>query len=226
MNRSNTYGIENVAANHDATRQTSTSVAANTKLMARHAREGHNDSPVPAEDAPADWDGGRGEEDHDECRDAADDERDAETGDDLRHFLPEVGPLDLLLRRAPGDVVREHVREEGLRQVDTETAEEEEAVRAELARLRKQRVYGADVQEGDPGEVLDDGVEEGTRAEAVLEQREPEVTGAREDDRAGQPNLETVLVVPVDLQKRVSTGAKPGGQKRLGLTGRFHPRRK
>ena len=130
MDRGNTYGIENMATNNDAANQPSTSVAADTKLLARHAREGHNDSPVPTEDAPADGDGGRGEEDHDECRDAADNERDSETGDDLRHFLPEVGPLDLLLRRTPRHVVREAVREDGLRHGDRQTAEEEEAVRA------------------------------------------------------------------------------------------------
>ena len=114
-----------MATNHDATSQTSTSVAEDTKLMTRHAREGHNDSPVPAEDAPADWDGGRGEEDHDECRDAADDERDAEAGDDLGNLLPEVRALHFFLRRAPRDVVREQVREKGLREMDAQAAKEE-----------------------------------------------------------------------------------------------------
>ena len=98
--------------------------------MRKYVRKRNNDSPIPSEDAPADGDGGRRQDDHDEDHDEGDDESDAEPLDDLRHFLPEVGPLDLLLRRAPGDVVAEHVREQGLRQMDAETAEEEEAVNA------------------------------------------------------------------------------------------------
>ena len=40
----------------------------------------------------------------------------------------EVGPLDLFLRRAPRDVVREEVREERLGQVNRQATEEKEAV--------------------------------------------------------------------------------------------------
>ena len=55
-----------------------------------------------------------------------DDERDAEAGDDLGNLLPEVRALHFFLRRAPRDVVREQVREKGLREMDAQAAKEEE----------------------------------------------------------------------------------------------------
>ena len=55
-------------------------------------------------------------------------ERDPEPLDNLGHFEPKVGSFDFFFRGAPGDVVGEEVGEEGLGEVDTEAAEEEEAV--------------------------------------------------------------------------------------------------
>ena len=93
-------------------------------------RERHDNGPVPAEDAPADGDCVRGEDDHRGAERYADDEREPEALEDLGDLLPEVRPLDLLLGRAPCDVVREEVREQRLGQVDTEPAEEEKAAGA------------------------------------------------------------------------------------------------
>ena len=45
----------------------------------------------------------------------------------------EVRALDLLLGCAPGDIVREKMRKQGLGQVDGEAAEEEEAARGEAS---------------------------------------------------------------------------------------------
>ena len=90
-------------------------------------RERHDNGPVPPEDAPADGDRVRGEDDHRGAAREADDEREPEALEDLGDLLPEVRPLDLLLRRAPCDVVREEVGEQGLGEVDTEPAEEEKA---------------------------------------------------------------------------------------------------
>ena len=93
-------------------------------------RERHDNGPVPAEDAPADGDCVRGEDDHRGAERYADDEREPEALEDLGDLLPEVRPLDLLLGRTPCDVVREEVREQRLGEVDTEPAEEEKAAGA------------------------------------------------------------------------------------------------
>ena len=90
-------------------------------------REDHR--PIPALDLPPTRDGGGGEDDHDDRDDEREDEREPEAAQDLGHLEPEVGPLDLLLRRAPRDVVAEEVREQRLGEVDREPAEEEEAMR-------------------------------------------------------------------------------------------------
>ena len=55
------------------------------------------------------------------------------------------------------------------------------------------------IQEGDPSQVLDDGVHERAASEAVFQHGEAEVAGSGEDNRARQPDLKTVLVVVVDL---------------------------
>ena len=116
-----------MAANHDATSQTSTSVAADTKLMARHAREGNNDSPVPIEDTPANGNEIGAHNDHSHANCQAERKSEPEALQDLGHLEPEVGPLHFFLRRTPGDIVREEVREDGLAEGDGEAAEEEEA---------------------------------------------------------------------------------------------------
>ena len=92
-----------------------------------NVRKGENDSPVPAENSPSDGHSVRRENDHDEDHYGGEHERDPETLEYLRHLLPEVGALDFLLRRAPGDVVREQVRKQCLRQVNAQATEEEEA---------------------------------------------------------------------------------------------------
>ena len=97
-------------------------------IRKKNSRERNDDSPVPAEDAPANWDELCGKNNHGDARNERDDERDTETGDDLRHLLPEVGALDFLFRRTPRDVVGEQVSEKGLREMDAQAAEEEEAV--------------------------------------------------------------------------------------------------
>ena len=95
-----------------------------------NVRDGDDDSPVPAENAPSDGDSVRRENDHDKDHNGGEHERDPKPLEYLRDLLPEVGPLDFLLRRAPGDVVREQVREQCLRQMNAQATEEEEAVSA------------------------------------------------------------------------------------------------
>ena len=56
------------------------------------------------------------------------------------------------------------------------------------------------LQEWDPGEVLDEGIEDAPLAKAILEERETDVTRAREDDCAGKPDLETVQVETVNRE--------------------------
>ena len=62
----------------------------------------------------------------------ADDERQPESAQDSRDLDEEVGLLNLLLCRAPRDVVRKEVREDSLGQVDRQATEEEEAVCAQI----------------------------------------------------------------------------------------------
>ena len=55
------------------------------------------------------------------------------------------------------------------------------------------------LQEGNPPDVLDESVDEVALAEAVLEQREANVTRDREDDCAGEPDLKRVKIIPVNF---------------------------
>lgn len=90
--------------------------------------DGEDHRPRRAEDLPPARDEVRREDDHRNAHDDRRDEREPEPAQDLRHLEPEVRLFDLLLRRAPRDVVREQVREQRLRQVDAQPAEEEETV--------------------------------------------------------------------------------------------------
>ena len=91
-----------------------------------NVRKGENNSPVPAENSPSDGHSVRRENDHDKDHYGGEHERDPETLEYLRHLLPEVRALHFFLRRAPRDVVREQVREKGLREMDAQAAKEEE----------------------------------------------------------------------------------------------------
>ena len=73
------------------------------------------DSPVPGKDLPAGRHGVGREDDHRNGDDEAKHEREPEAAQDFGYLKPEVGTLDFLLRGAPLDVVREEVREQGLR---------------------------------------------------------------------------------------------------------------
>ena len=98
-----------------------------------NVRKGENNSPVPAENSPSDGHSVRRENDHDKDHYGGEHERDPETLEYLRHLLPEVGALDFLLRRTPGDVVREEMGKQRLGEVHGEAAKEEEATRIELS---------------------------------------------------------------------------------------------
>lgn len=88
--------------------------------------DGEDHRPRRAQDLPPARDEVRRQHDHRNTHDDRRDEREPEPAQDLRHLEPEVRLLHLLLRRAPRDVVREQVREQRLRQVDAQPAEEEE----------------------------------------------------------------------------------------------------
>ena len=55
-----------------------------------------------------------------------------------------------------------------------------------------------DVQERNPCQVLEQRGKERAMSKAVLEERVPDVSSTREDDRAREPDLETVQEEPVD----------------------------
>lgn len=108
----------------------------------KHVRQRHDNGPVPAKDTPADRYNVCAHDDHRGATGEADNQREPETLEDLGHFEPEVRTLDLLLCCAPGDVVREEVGEERLREMNAESAEEEEAVNANCERDGALRVSG------------------------------------------------------------------------------------
>ena len=69
----------------------------------------------------------RAHDDHTRNQDSAKSEDKPEALEDLWHFLEEIRAFDFLLGGAPSDVVGNAVGNEGLGEVDGETAEEEEA---------------------------------------------------------------------------------------------------
>ena len=91
-------------------------------------RERENDGPIESGDPPS-WGYKVGRENnHHREQEKANDERQPKAAQDSRDLDEEVGPFDLLLGRAPRDVIREHVREERLGQVNRQAAKEKEAV--------------------------------------------------------------------------------------------------
>ena len=92
-------------------------------------RQWEDHRPIRHHDLPSSWDEVRREYDHRDDDKHAQHECDPKSLEDLRHLEPEVRALDLLLRRAPRNVVGEKMREQGLREMDGEAAEEEEALK-------------------------------------------------------------------------------------------------
>lgn len=90
--------------------------------------EREDDSPRGAVDTPSERDELRRRDDHAGDDNDSNRERHPEALEDLGHLLEEVRALHLLLRRRPGHVVREQVREDGLAEMDAQATEEEEAV--------------------------------------------------------------------------------------------------
>jgi hypothetical protein len=74
--------------------------------------ERENQRPITGRsEAPAEGNDGQTKNDHDNCGQDRDDERDTESLDNTRDFNEEVRALYLLLSRAPLDVVAEEVGE-------------------------------------------------------------------------------------------------------------------
>jgi hypothetical protein len=170
-------------------------------LRREHVREGEDDGPSFASDTPLDGDeGGRDDDDagdkHNRHR-----QREPEPLGDLRDLLEEVGPLDFLLGRAPGDVVGEQVGEDRLRKRDRQSAEEEEAI------VLMEKVSGrigtsaydkrGNVQEWNPCHVLEESPEKIALSQTVLQQREADVSRTKEDNSGREPNFETVQIESV-----------------------------
>jgi hypothetical protein len=102
-------------------------------------REGEDDTPAAHDvKAPLDRDERCREDDAPDPESEGDEEGDPETLEDTRDLDKEVRTLDLLLGGAPLNVVAEQVGEEGLRQVNRETTEEEEA-EVESQHMKEQR---------------------------------------------------------------------------------------
>ena len=98
-------------------------------MAPRNDCQRENHSPIQTLDPPIHGDDRQTEYHHPRNQDKAHDYTQPEPPQDLRDLQEEVAAFDLLLRRAPRDVVREQVREDGLAQRDREPAEEEKAGR-------------------------------------------------------------------------------------------------
>jgi hypothetical protein len=92
-------------------------------------RDGNDDTPVVLGDGPFHGDDRSGEDDDAREGDDREDESDTEALEDLGDFHEEIGTLDFLFGGTPGDVVRKHVSQHGLGQVDRKTTKEDEAAR-------------------------------------------------------------------------------------------------
>lgn len=113
-----------------------------------HNGEGEDDGPSRAVDTPSKGHKWSAQNDHCEYENPRHEPGRPEAFEDLRDLLEEVRPLHLLLRRAPGHVVRKRVREDSLRYRDGETAEEEEATAGvSVCRETAWRMGGVNVRE-------------------------------------------------------------------------------
>ncbi|CAG8618980.1 2119_t:CDS:2, partial [Acaulospora colombiana] len=90
-------------------------------------RQWDNDRPVIVRDLPVHGYGRSGEYNHGGNGRDREEERDAETSEDLGHFEEKVGSFDFLLGRSPLDIVREQVGEDGLAKMDRQATKEDEA---------------------------------------------------------------------------------------------------
>jgi hypothetical protein len=96
--------------------------------MARSGEDEREDeTPFRTRDGPVrGYKRAREDADRDEEREANEEDK-PEALEDPRHLEEEVGALDFLLGRTPGDVVGEQMGEEGDGEMNTEATEEEEA---------------------------------------------------------------------------------------------------
>jgi hypothetical protein len=90
--------------------------------------EGEDDSPVRDIDSPGHRNERSRQDGNGNCAKETNDEGNLEALEDLGNLFPEVGALDFLLGCSPGDVIGEHMGEDGNGNVDAETTKEEEAV--------------------------------------------------------------------------------------------------
>ena len=116
----------------------------------------------------------------------------------LGHLDEEVGELELLGRRAPRHVDLEHVREDGLGDVDRDAAEEDE-------------------EHEEPLEVLGERRQEVALARPVAERCERDVAERIEDDHHRDPDIPAVDVVFVDVCRVKVSCALPRGNR--GMAG-------
>jgi len=142
--------------------------------------EGEDKGPRTFLDSPLGRHKRSGEDDDGDDTQCRNHEREPETFEDLGDFHPEIRALDFLLGCTPGDIVREKMGENGLGNVNGQATEENE-------------------KEGNPGKVFEEGTQEVTMAEAVLQEGECNVTGGREHDHTGEPDFETVEIPPIDI---------------------------
>lgn len=104
-----TYRIEDMRPCSNSVRYWISSVHC-YKIFA-NSRQWEDDRPVIIVDPPSFRDEVECHDDHQDAREYAQHECEPEPLENLGHLQPEVRPLDLLLRRAPGDIVREQMRE-------------------------------------------------------------------------------------------------------------------
>src|ERR1700690_704290 len=88
------------------------------------------------------------------------------------------------------------------REMDAETAKEEEALRRPTDVRSSSTAEGiVHVQEGHPSHVLNEGRENTTVAKAIFHKGKAEIACTREDDGTSQPDFETLHVKAVRLKR-------------------------
>jgi len=89
--------------------------------------DGNDDRPIRAWDRPVKGKHGQSHRDNGTNGQGAAYQCDSEADKNLWHFHEEVGSLDFLFRGTPSNIVREHVCEDGLGQMDGQTTKKYEA---------------------------------------------------------------------------------------------------
>ena len=148
-------------------------------MASSRTRKRENHAPGALVYPPADRDQWSAQDDHTRNYGPRNGERKPKLLQDLWDFLEEITLLHFLDSGSPSDVQRKHMGENGNTEGNGEPSEEEK-------------------EERNPLDVLQERPEEFLVSQSVFQKSVRDRAGPKEDDRGGQPDLETVHVEVVD----------------------------